>query len=171
MKRAVCFFVVSFGLFFLFACVDFYSLDVNGVFESEAPTMQIVFMPSDRGVYNGELYKEDGSTEKIALTVSHGHFFIWERSDDEMYGTDDDYLYKGKIRQKDENTLVLIMEDDQVITLNKIAELPFATEELYGPFTKDAYLEKSQELSVGEMCTWMNCYRNALSNTEKEAQA
>ena len=44
--------------------------------------------------------------------------------------------------------------------------LDIANEELYGPFTKEAYLEKCQELSVGEMCAWMNCYRNELRNTE-----
>lgn len=44
--------------------------------------------------------------------------------------------------------------------------LDIANEELYGPFTKEAYLEKCQVLSVGEMCAWMNCYRNQLRNTE-----
>ena len=44
--------------------------------------------------------------------------------------------------------------------------MDIAKEELHGPFTKEAYLEKCQELSVGEMCAWMNCYRNELRNTE-----
>ena len=110
-------------LFILSACVDFFPITIDGTLESENPKMRIVMSddPTKFGS-DGELIQEDGTVVQIVFSVSHGDFFIFKFDEEGRYGTDAIVLFEGECRQKDDDTLILFVDDGSKIILKKVEE-------------------------------------------------
>ncbi len=110
-------------LFILSACVDFFPITIDGTLESENPKMRIVMLNDPTtGANPGELVQEDGTVVQIVFSVSHGDFFIFKSNEEGRYGTDDIVLFEGECRQKDDDTLILFVDDGSKIILKKVEE-------------------------------------------------
>ena len=105
------------------ACVNFFPITINGTLESENPKMRIVFLDDPTtGAKPGELVQEDGTVIEIVFMASHGDFFIFEANEEGLYGTEDIILFEGECRQKDDDTLILFVDDGSKIILKKVEE-------------------------------------------------
>lgn len=105
------------------ACVNFFPITINGTLESENPKMRIVFLDDPTtGAKPGELVQEDGTVIEIVFRASHGDFFIFQANEEGRYGTDAIVLFEGECRQKDDDTLILFVDDGSKIILKKVEE-------------------------------------------------
>ena len=103
------------------ACVNFFPITINGTLESENPKMRIVMSDDPTKFGNdGELIQEDGTVVQIVFSVSHGDFFIFKFDEEGRYGTDAIVLFEGECRQKDDDTLILFVDDGSKIILKKV---------------------------------------------------
>jgi|GEM_PF-3776513 len=123
MKKKVILIFSFMMLLTLPACVNFFPITINGTLESENPKMRIVFLDDPTtGAKPGELVQEDGTVIEIVFRASHGDFFIFQANEEGRYGTDAIVLFEGECRQKDDDTLILFVDDGSKIILKKVEE-------------------------------------------------
>lgn len=128
MKKFFCLLLCLIMVFSMCSCVNFYSFTTHGVFESENPKIRLylgVDATSSGFGHYGEWEQENGDIIKICYASSHGQFRIYEFNEEEIYSSSiTTKFFAGKVRPKNENTLVLKADDGTTIVLKKVAELP-----------------------------------------------
>ncbi|MBQ8869238.1 MAG: hypothetical protein IJ027_05950 [Oscillospiraceae bacterium] len=123
MKRSIVL-ALSLLIVLIFAsCVDFRPLKQEGVYESDAPEINVIISKAAPAWNEGELIKNDGTVTKIQLRAARGRFTIYEMFENGELG---DCIYIGDYKEK-KDTLILIPEEGDEIVLKKVSEVPDQT--------------------------------------------
>ena len=114
-------------LLLLCGCVDFFTYDDDGIWESDDPQMRIVD-DNDPSIWgdDGILTLEDGSIIPIVYHDLQGKFSVYENKGDDTRGHASNLLFKGTYRyNKRKDALILKTTDDKEIILKRVSyEIP-----------------------------------------------